>query len=90
MVCASTALMANPLMSVPGATKVTYSSAGSIMPNKAPTKKMPHWSTRTMRHQPRQRAVFAASGSKMNPVEASCTFSPPTAPAICPTRLPMP
>ena len=25
-----------------GATKVTYSSAGSIMPSSAPTKKMPH------------------------------------------------
>ena len=42
MVCASTALMASPLMSVPLATNVTYSSAGNIMPNKAPTKKMPH------------------------------------------------
>jgi hypothetical protein len=39
---ARTAEIARPLMSVPPATKLTYSSAGSIMPNKAPVKKMPH------------------------------------------------
>jgi hypothetical protein len=53
--------------------------AGSAMPSSAPQKNTPHWSKRTIRHQPRQRAMLSPSGANTLPVCASGTLRPPIA-----------